>query len=94
MNILRNTTDVYKPYPIQGVHDVWLLTLQYWWTSYQHFKVPVFWEILPLSEQNRMIKTPSPNTKFWMNISRSIYIQAIFKSKSHSLKLFGTKLYI
>jgi hypothetical protein len=29
-----------------------------------HFKVPVFWEILPLSEQNRMIKTPSPNTKF------------------------------
>jgi hypothetical protein len=36
---------------------------------------------------------PSPHTKFWMNISRSIYIEAIFKSKSHSLKLFGTKLY-
>ena len=25
-----------------------------------------------------------------MNISRSIYIEVIFKSKSHSLKLFGT----
>jgi hypothetical protein len=56
---------------IKGVHDAWLLTLQYWWTLFQHFKVPVFWEILPLSEQNRMIKTPSPNTKFWMNIVRN-----------------------
>jgi hypothetical protein len=24
---------------IKGVHDAWLLTLQYWWTSFQHFKV-------------------------------------------------------
>ena len=41
----------------------------------EHFKVPVFWEILPLSEQNRMIKTPSPSTKFLiLNISMSIYI--------------------
>jgi hypothetical protein len=32
--------------------------------SFQHFKVPVFREILPLSEQNRLIKTPSPHTKF------------------------------
>jgi hypothetical protein len=75
-------------------YDVWLLTLQYheyWWTSFHYFKVPVFREILPPSEQNRLIKTPSPHTQFWMNISRSIYIEAIFKSKSHSLKLFGTK---
>jgi hypothetical protein len=34
------------------------------WSKKNHFKVPVFWEILPLSEQNRMIKTPSPSTKF------------------------------
>ena len=33
-------------------------------TSFQNFKVPVFREILPPSEQNRMIKTPSPNKKF------------------------------
>ena len=63
--------------PWKGVHDVWLLTRQYheyWWSSFQHFKVPVFREILPPSEQYRMIKTPSSHTKFWMNISRSIYI--------------------
>jgi hypothetical protein len=42
----------------------------------QHFKVPVFREIYYIapSEQNRMIKTPPPHTKFLMNISRSIYI--------------------
>ena len=82
---------------IKDVHDVWLLTLQYheyWWTSFQHFKVPVFREILPPSKQNRMMKTRSPQTILWMNISRSIYIQTIFKSKSNSLKLFCAKLYI
>ena len=42
----------------------------------QHFEVPVFREIeyIAPSEQNRMIKTPPPHTKFLMNISRSIYI--------------------
>jgi hypothetical protein len=50
----------------------WLLILQYWWTSFQHFKVPEFRKILPPSEQNRIIKSPSPHTKFWMNISRDL----------------------
>jgi hypothetical protein len=36
--------------------------------------LPEFREILPPSEQNRIIKSLSPHTKFWMNISRSIYI--------------------
>ena len=95
MNILRNTTDVYKPYRhvpwcslcmfIKGVLDACLHTRQYHeysWTSFQHFKVPVFREIPPPSEQNIMIQTPFPPIKCWMNIS----IYAIFKSKSHSLK--------
>jgi hypothetical protein len=47
---------------------------EYWWTSFQHFKVPEFREILPPSEQNRIIKSPSLHTKFWINISRSIFI--------------------
>jgi hypothetical protein len=60
------------------------LNLQYWWTSYQHFKVPVFWEILPLSEQNRMIKTPSPNTKFeWIYLGLSIFKQS--SNQNHTL---------
>ena len=67
MNILRNTTDVYKPYwhvSWCSLYKVYMMFGYSHCNTDEHFKVPVFWEILPLSEQNRMIKTPSPSTKF------------------------------
>ena len=52
MEILRNTTAIYNPYYHvpwfslcmfrNGVYDVRLFTLQYWLSSFQHYKVPVF----------------------------------------------------
>ena len=50
--------DVYKPYWHVSWCSLYKVYMMFGYshcnTDELHFKVPVFWEILPLSEQNRM----------------------------------------